>query len=381
MTTSRNGNDLIIIGGGVIGLSIAREVQALGLDPVVLDRRRAGRGASWAAAGMLSPLGEALEPGPFLELGLSSLARWPGYAAELEKETGIPIEFRECGKIRIATSQSEEDRLMNRLRWAHERGFPARWLSPTELAEFEPELRRDVRGGLLLEEDYRVDNRALGHALLASVRQRGIPVEEGSGVTRLVLKEDRCTAVELDDGTILPAQSVVLAAGAWSGAVEGLPDPVPVRPIRGEMAALHPRFSLEGRVLESEGIYLVPRDDGRVLLGATEDEVDFAPGPTAGGLTAILNAALALVPSLRNAPVSEIWCGYRPGSPDGMPILGRHPQVQGLYLATGHYRNGILLTPATGMGMATLLTGEENPFPREFNPDRFQFSSTHPRQT
>jgi glycine oxidase len=372
MSGSRNGADLLVVGGGVVGMAVAREACALGMEVIVLERRRSCREASWAAAGMLSPLGEALEPGPFLRFGLESLAAWPRFAAELEEETGADLALRRTGKIRIATTSREEERLRARLWWAENREVPASWLQGEAVQGLEPALAGPIRSGLLLEDDYVVDNRVLGEALPASVQARGGTVQEGVEVRELLVEKDAVQGVRTSEGEEVRAGAVVVAAGAWSGLLGGLEYPFPVRPVAGQMLALRPRELPSRRVLESESVYLVPREDGRVLVGSTVEEVGFRTGVTADGIRGLLGAAVDLVPTLADALIAELWSGLRPATPDGMPLLGPHPAVGGLHFATGHFRNGILLTPATARGMASLLGGRgESPFPPEFSPDRF----------
>jgi glycine oxidase len=383
MTPDRNGGaDLVVVGGGVIGLAVARDAAARGMSVVVLERGRCGREASWAAAGMLSPLGEAVEPGPFLRLALQSVRAWPGFAAELEEGTGIPLEYREGGKLRLALTDEEERRLRGRHEWARREGFAAEWLDPQRVRELEPEIAPETRGALRLDEDYRVDARALATALASDARARGVQVREGTSARSIEVRGGgaregregarRVTGVRLDGGERMHAPAVLLAAGAWCGEIGGLPRALPVRPVRGQMLALRPAAPPRRRVIESERVYLVPRDDGRLLVGATVEEVGFRGGTTAEGVRGLLTAAIDLVPGLADAPLVDLWSGFRPGTPDGMPILGEHPGLEGLYLATGHFRNGILLTPATGRLLGALVAGEaqETP-PREFLPDRF----------
>ncbi len=375
--------DLVVLGGGTIGLSAAREVRTRGLSVLVLERDSIGRGASWAAAGMLSPLGEALEPGPFLRFGLRSLELWPTFARALEEEAGIGIEYRECGKLRLAYSEQEEARLRRRLAWALAQGFPADWWEPARVLKDHPGLRPDLRGALYLEQDFRVDNRLLVDALRRACLVRGVELAEGCEAAAIETEGKRARGVRLFNGHRVRADRILVATGAWSGQLGGLPHPLPVRPIRGEMVALRPstggvwRAGKPGvapgvpRVLESERIYLVPRDDGRLLAGATEMDVGFAKGPTVDGVMHVLREATSLVPALEGAQILESWSGFRPGSPDGMPILGEFPAVGDLFLATGHYRNGILLTPATAEAMGRLVADESTTdLPEAFLPDR-----------
>ncbi|TVR63694.1 MAG: glycine oxidase ThiO [Gemmatimonadales bacterium] len=387
MHPTRNRFDLVVVGAGVIGLAVARAARANHLSVLVLERGSAGRGASWAAAGMLSPLGEALEPGPFLRFGLRSLDLWSDFARGLEDETGEGVEYRECGKLRLALSPQEEGRLRRRLAWAREHRVPARWLDAHEVMAHHPGLAPGLRGALLLERDFRVDNRRLVQALRIACVSRGVELREGCEVTSLLTGNGRAHGVRLSTGQRLEAGRVLVAAGAWSGRIGGLPHPLPVRPIRGEMAALRPASRGDepsvhrgghgsgGPVLESERLYLVPRDDGRLLVGATETDAGFEAGPTVGGIRHILSEAVAMLPALATATVEEVWSGFRPGSPDGMPILGPVPGVGDLFVATGHYRNGILLTPATAEGLGALVSGQDAPYlPEAFRPDRLRGS-------
>jgi len=376
MSQKRNGStrisDVIVVGAGVIGLSVARELLGHGLRVTVLERNRPGRGASWAAAGMLSPLGEALEPGPFLRFALASLAAYPRFTAELEEETGVELELRRCAKLRVALSGPEAERLRRRHLWAEEQGHRTQWLDPGEVRDLEPALASSL-GALYLEEDLRIDNRRLAEALVEAVRLRGGDLREGVSVAELEIEGGRTQGVRMVDGSVHRAGKVLLAAGAWCGRVRGLPSPLPVRPVRGQMVALRPATLPSARVLESEEGYLVPRDDGRVLVGATEEEEGFDASLTAGGVHRILSAAMRLVPDLGSAALDELWTGFRPGTPDGLPILGAVPGAEGLFVATGHFRNGILLTPATARGVAALMREEgADELPPEFAPDRFE---------
>ncbi len=363
--------DLLVIGAGVIGLAIARELLAAGRRVTLLERSEPGRAASWAAAGMLSPLGEALEPGPFLRFALEGLEAYPAFAAELEDETGIEVELRHSGKLRVALSHPEAERLRARHAWAVEHGHRTAWLEPDSLAELEPGLTGAL-GALRLDEDLRIDNRQLARALAASVEARGGRLHRHTEVEEILHAGGRVHGVRLAGGERLECPRVLLAAGAWCGRLSGRPDAVPVRPVRGQMLALRPEPLPSPRVLESEEVYLVPRDDGRLLVGATEEEAGFDPSLTAVGVQRILAGAIRLVPALAGAPIDELWTGFRPGTPDGFPILGADPEIEGLYLATGHFRNGILLTPATARAMATLLEeGRADSLPPEFAPTRF----------
>jgi glycine oxidase len=363
--------DLLIVGGGVIGLSCAWEVARQGARVRILERSRPGSAASWAAAGMLSPFAEAESDGPFLEFGLTSLGLWRGWAQAVQSETGIDVDFREGGKLRIALDEEEEGRLRDRLRWGAQRGLRVEWLDATTLLPEEPHLTRSARGGLFIEADHRVDNRKLTQALEALALGAGVEIQGGTEVRGVWRDSHRIRGVVLQDGSRVAAESVLIAGGAWSGQLEDLPRPLPVQPIRGQMVSLLPERLPSERVLEAPGVYLVPRSDGRLLVGATVETVGYRSNLTAGGIHQVLAAAVRLIPGLADAPIAELWAGLRPGTPDGVPILGPDPEVEGLLYATGHFRNGVLLAPLTARLIANQVRGESEPqIPEAFLPDR-----------
>lgn len=364
--------DLIIVGGGIIGLATAREAALRGLSVTVVDRGRPGREATWAAAGMLSPIAEAEVDGPFLEFGLASLRRYSAWVDAIEDESEHSVEYREAGKLRLAFTEADRVELAERRVWAEDRGLGVRWLEPEELRREHPDLSLSVRGALLLEDDYRVDNRRLADALVEAARTAGTRFRSGIEVQGIASAGGRVTGVTTIDGETLQADRVLVAAGAWSGALEGLPDELPVHPVRGQMLALRPDRLPWERVLESAEVYLIPREDGRLLVGATVEDAGFQPGITAEGVRSLLDGALRLVPVLGSASIEEFWSGFRPGTPDGRPILGADPKLEGLFVATGHFRNGILLAPLTGASMAALIADDTSgpSLPAAFAPGR-----------
>jgi glycine oxidase len=363
--------DLLVVGGGVIGLAAAREAALRGLSAVVLERGTPGSGATHAAAGMLSPLGEAERPGPALEFALRSLRMYGDWVRGIESDSGSSVEYRESGKLRVALSVPEVERLGERARWAEALGVRAEWFDPEPLRKLEGKLALSVRGALLVHDDFRVDPRALGRALTVAARARGVEVREGTPVRSILTHAGRARGVSLEDGTTLEAGAVLLAAGAWSATIAGLAQPLPVRPVRGQMLTLHPDPRLSDLTIESEEVYLVPRDDGRLLVGATVEEAGFVEANTADGVRRLLSGAVRLAPGLGSARLVEIWAGLRPGTSDGQPILGGDPEVAGLFYATGHYRNGILLAPATADALGALLAGKgEDAVPPAYRPTR-----------
>lgn len=364
--------DLIIVGGGIIGLATAREAALRGLSVTIVDRGRPGREATWAAGGMLSPIAESEGDGPFLEFALASLRRYSSWIQAIQDEAGRSVEYRETGKLRLAFTESEREELARRRSWAEERGLAVGWFEPEELRREEPDLSLSVRGALLLEDDYRIDNRRLADALIEAARKAGVRFRSGVEVHGVVSTGDRVRGVVTVHGEELESDRVLVAAGAWSGALAGLPGELPVRPVRGQMLALRPDRLPSERVLESGEAYLIPRGGGRLLVGATVEDADFIPGITAEGIRSLLDGALRLVPGLGSASIEESWSGFRPGTPDGQPILGAHPDLEGLFVATGHFRNGILLAPLTGASMAALVADDSSgpSLPAAFAPGR-----------
>jgi len=350
--------DLVVIGGGIIGLSAARAAAGRGLRVRVLERDAFGGGATRAAAGMLSPLAEAGSGGPFLELGLRSLRMYGAWVEELEAASGIPVEFRRGGKLLPARSDGREEGLSARQDLARAHGISAEWLGEGALAGEAAGLAAEWRSALLIHDDYRVDSRALARALVAAASRDGIVLSEGHPVAALIREGDRVVGVTLGDGTRIEAGAVLLAAGAWSPQIGSLPRPLGVRPVRGQMLALLPEALPSRRAIEDGGTYLVPRDDGRLLVGATVEDTGFCEGNTVLGIRTLLDAAARLAPSLEGARILEMWSGFRPGTLDGHPILGPDPDVEGLLISTGHYRNGILLAPITALLVGALAAGE-----------------------
>lgn len=351
--------DTAIVGGGVIGTAIARELARAGAEVVVIERDPSGPSASWAAAGMLSPLAEADEADDFLALLLDSRRLYPEFVAELEAETGEVVGYRSEGTLLAALDAADERALRSRFAWQRAAGLPVEWLNPEEALAAEPALNPELRAALQFPDDHQVDNRLLAAALRQAAIRAGVRMRMGETATAVLQESGRAAGVALEGGERIPERTVVIAGGAASPAIAGLPRPLPVRPVHGQLLALRPSTSepLIRHVVDSPRIYLVPRSDGRVIVGATVEEVGFRSGVTAGGVHALLSAALELVPALADAPLVESWSGHRPGTPDGKPVLGADPELPGLIYATGHYRNGILLTPITALAVSDLILG------------------------
>jgi glycine oxidase len=339
----------------------------------VLEKGRAAGAATDAAGGMLSPLGEAPTPGPFLAFALQSLERYPAFVSALGIDADA-VGLRACGKLLAAFSGEGLAALEARAGWLQEAGFDARLVDGPGARALEPALGVDVVGGLHLPTDGVVDNRRLGSALVRAVRAAGATLRERVRVRGIDTEAGRIRGVILDDGERVAGDVVVLAAGAWSGRVDGLPRALPVRPVRGQMLALSlPAQPLDG-IVGSPGAYLIPRATvagPRVVIGATQEEVGFREGNDGGAIEVLRRAAERAAPVLAGATEAGRWWGFRPGTPDDLPIVGADPDLPGLVYATGHFRNGILLAPATAHRVARLVLEGDPSGLEAFRPDRF----------
>ncbi len=357
--TERNalGGDVAIIGAGLIGLAIAFELAERGATVRVFERGEPGRGASWAGAGMLAPYSEAIDDDGLLALCADSLAMYPAFVQRVREASGLDAHLHLDGVVNAAFDEAPMAALRDRAREYDARGIACELLDRRETIAREPALGKAVIGSLVLNGEGHVDNRRLGRALVAACEARGVTVHRVAQDVRVECDERRVLGVRSNLG-FASAAFVVNAAGAWSAAVAGVPAQcVPrVEPVKGQMLALAIPRGFVRRTLWVPGAYLVPRDDGRLLIGATVERCGFDERITAGGIESLLNAALVAVPSLRDFSITETWAGLRPGTPDGAPIVGP-AALAGLLLATGHYRNGILLTPVTARSIADAIEG------------------------
>ena len=348
---------IVVIGAGLIGLGIAYELAKRGADVRVVDANAPGRAASWAGAGMLAPYSEAAVDAGFAAFCVRSLALYPAYVEELRACSSVDARLRLDGTLEVAFEAAGAERLQRHLAELSGRGVAARWVSSADVRRLEPSLG-NCAGGVAVEGEGQVDNRRLGRALEAACLALHVPIDTGAGAVALEADARRVLGVRTPEG-FRPANAVVNASGAWAGELAGVPEAarIPVRPIKGQMLALAAPRGFIGRVLWVPGAYLVPRDDGRLLVGATVEDAGFDVRVTARGQHALLGAALAALPSLGERTVSETWAGLRPGSPDGKPFIGA-TGLSGYFVAAGHYRNGILLTPATALAVADALEGK-----------------------
>jgi len=367
----------------VSGLGIGWRLAQAGWAVDVFERGRAGHGASWAAAGMLAAGVEA-EPGEetLLALNLASQRLWPAFARELEAASGIDVGLRTEGTLVVATNQDEAAELRFRFDFQRRLGIEVEWLDGRSARRREPYLRPGVVGAVWSPDDHQVDNRRVVRALALAFVLAGGRLHEDMPVEHVEIEAGRARGVVAGGRTHM-ADVVVLAAGAWSREVAGLPDAVrpPVRPLKGQMLALRmdPAAPVVDHVLWGPNIYLVPRRDGRLIVGGTVEERGFDPNLTAGGVFGLLEAAWRLVPTIEELPIDEMWVGFRPTSRDDAPILGP-TAVEGLVMATGHHRNGILLTPVTADSIGRFLaTGRLDAALTPFLPGRFATAAGEPK--
>jgi glycine oxidase len=377
--------DVLVIGGGVIGLAIGWRAAQRGMRVTVADPDP-GRGASHAAAGMLTPVAEAAyAERELFELGRVSLDRYPAFAAELAQETGLAVGFRQTGTLLVGYDADDMAAVSEHAVLRETFGAPSQRLSGRECRKAEPLLGPAVCGGLLVADDASVDPRRLTDALLAAMQKAGA-VHLPERAVRLLTARDRAVGAELADGTAVSAAQVVLSAGWASASLPGLPAAAapPVRPVKGQIVRLRPTSatlaaglppSLISRTVRGltrgSSVYLVPRDDGELVVGATQEEMGTDTTVTAGGVWQLLRDARAIVPGITELEFAEAVAGLRPGTPDNAPVLGPS-DLPGLVLATGHFRSGVLLAPVTADLIAELLaTGASAAAASPFRPQRF----------
>jgi glycine oxidase len=337
--------DVAIAGAGVIGGAIALELSRTGLSVGVFDRQQPGLEASWASAGILSPAPESPGMIAIVPLGKASLAMYPQFIEQVEELTGQSTGFRPKGTLQALFSHDAKAELSTIIALHHGLGLKAEPLRAADARELEPALSDEVKAAVLRPEEASVDNRSLTSAVLHAAQRRGAEIFSGDGARAIWHEGRRCKGLVLQNERV-EANWTVIAAGCFSATIEGMAAYAPVRPAKGQMIALRADGLEIQRVLWSERIYIVPRNDGRIVAGATVEYAGFDKRTTAGGIEKILSAAIELAPGFKDAHVEETWAGLRPDSPDHLPILGP-TAVDGLLTATGHFRSGILLTPIT----------------------------------
>ncbi|HEX8491304.1 MAG TPA: glycine oxidase ThiO [Pyrinomonadaceae bacterium] len=369
--------DALVLGGGVIGLAIARALSLRGLARVLLvERGRLGMEASHAAAGMLAPQVEADRADDFLELACKSRDLYPAFALELREETGIDIELETTGTLLLAFNERDEEEALRRYDWQSRAGLHVEHLTAKEARRLEPCISPALRGALRFPRDWQVENRRLVAALAAASDRLGVRLLTDTNVESLQIERGRVTGIETSRGR-LSAPTVVVACGAWASLLTSGDKRVPrvrIEPVRGQMLCFEANPRAARHVIYSPRGYIVPRLDGRLLAGSTTEHEGFDKSVTGNGLQAIMEQALEIAPAIGNLPLLDTWAGLRPRAPDDLPVLGMSAEVNGLFYATGHYRNGILLAPLTAELIAEQIAGGDGARAQwsAFSPDRFQ---------
>jgi glycine oxidase len=350
MAPIKGSADVVVIGGGVIGLTIARALALRGVrDVCLIERGSLGSEASFAAAGMLLPQVEADAQDGFFNLACQSRDLYPAFAAALREETGIDVELDTTGTLYVALTDEDQEAIQERYDWQTRAGLPVELLSALEARELEPCISESTRGALRFPNDIQVENRRLLSALSNSVKKLGVDIATETTVHSVLLEANRVRGVQTSRRTV-SCSTAVVAAGTWSSFIKSSPQsPIPrIEPVRGQMVCLEAKPQLTRHVIYSPRGYIVPRQDGRLLAGSTSERAGFAKCVTAGGISTILRNVLEISPAISDLPVVDTWAGLRPRAADGLPVLGPCDEIDGLFYATGHYRNGILLAPLTG---------------------------------
>jgi len=359
-----------IAGGGLIGGAIALELARVGLRVGLFDRQGPGREASWAAAGILSPAPENSAMLPMVQLGRASLALYPEFVGLVEEFSGQEVGFRPRGTLETFASRHAIEELSTVVALHHGLGLRAEPLSGKDARKLEPAISEEVEAAVLRPDEASVDNRALTPAVFEAARRNGAEIFAGRAVNAIRRDGGRCIGVALE-GEEITAKFTVVAAGCFCGGIQGVSTYAPVRPAKGQMVALRAAGIAIERVVWSENVYLVPRNDGRILAGATVEYMGFERTPTAGALAKLLSAAIEVAPALAGAKIEEHWAGLRPDTPDHLPILGPS-DLDGLLIATGHFRSGILLAPITALLIREWITLQSVSMDWErFSPMRF----------
>jgi len=366
--------DVLIVGGGAIGLGIGFELVRRGTPVTIFEKDEAGRGTSSQAAGMLAPDAEIeFEERELYDLNRESLRRWPDFADRVESAAGQSVDYRDEGTLIVADDRDAAEALERLYDFQRDQGLDVEWLTGEEAREIEPFVAPRLSAAVFSPSDHQVDNRRLVDALRVAFQAEGGTLHEHTPVEAVVPDAD-APSVRTADGEHIKGERVVVAAGVWSRELDGLtPDATPpVRPVKGQSMQLRRQrpFDLQ-HVVRGPEAYLAPKSNGRIVVGATSEEMGFDTTVTAGGLYDLLEGAWEVVPGILDLPVDETWAGLRPASRDHAPLLGPS-SAPGVLMATGHYRHGILLTPITAEEMARRIrTGETSDWLRPFSPRRF----------
>lgn len=347
-------SDVLVVGGGVIGLSTAYELSQHGAAVTLIDQSAFGQEASWAGAGMLPPGNADRAAQPAAQLRSRSSELWPGWSAQLQDETSVDNGFRQCGGLQLSFQRNDAQLREELLQWQAE-GVPAEVVSGEQIHELEPAVSREIANGIELPGMSQVRNPRHLKALVAACTRRGVQMLPHTAAVRLECRDGFLDAVETTRGR-LTARQYCFTSGAWTGQLMAQAGcQLPIEPVRGQIVLLEVQPGLIGHVLEVGKRYLVPRPDGRLLVGSTEERVGFHKGNTAAAVESLLNLACRVVPQLRHANVSKFWSGLRPHVPDGLPVIGRLPSLENVYVAAGHFRSGLQLSPITAVLIRQLI--------------------------
>ncbi len=366
-----------MIGGGVIGLSIARELARAGRSVTLIERGTCAGESSWAAAGMLSPQVEADTLDTFTRMGIESRSMFPGLAEELRDETGLDIGLDRTGTIYAVFTEAEAERLSQRYVRQREAGIEVMALSAVDVRRAEPFVSPDVVAGLFFPGDWQVQNRMMCAALRRSAEMAGAVIREGVTAERLNIENGRVTGAQTKEGRF-DAGWTVIAAGAWTSLLQiGAAEmPVRIEPVRGQIVAFHTAKPVFRHVIYSTRGYIVPRSDGEVLVGSTTERTGFDRSVTGEAKRVLTDVALEISPSMADLVPSAHWAGLRPASSDGAPVIGELEGLEGAFFAAGHYRNGILLAPLTArLAAEYICEGRTSEYVEEFSPTRFALRS------
>ncbi|QBD76484.1 glycine oxidase ThiO [Ktedonosporobacter rubrisoli] len=365
--------DIVIIGGGVIGCSIAYHLRKAGAEVLVIEREEVAAEASSAAAGLLSPLGNINQPGPFADLLLASWRLYPELIPELEEASGIDVEYKQVGALHVATQEQTVEKLRHFKQLWEEHGARVNWLSGDEVREMEPLLSPHALAALHTPEEGSMKVERLTRAFAGAARQLGVRFQEHTEVKGFQRDGARVTGIQTVAGETIACNQLVIASGAWSARCgEWLDVAIPVEPVRGQILSLRQMQTPLRHAIFSEEVYMAPKLDGTIYVGATVERVGYDKRNTVGGVAWVLNSAMHIVPEFEKAGIVNIWAGLRPGTPDGVPILGRAPGWDNVILATGHNGQGFELCAITGRTIAGLvLSGQTPALIRAFGLERF----------
>ncbi len=376
-------SDILIVGGGVIGLSLARKLRKKGVEKISILERNSicGAEASSAAAGMLAPHAECDETDDFYYFCNQSRALYPNFASELFDETGVDIELDKNGTLYLAFTETDSREIRARFQRQKKSAFPVEYLTATDARKTEPFVSPDVREGLFFPDDWQVENRKLLHALEKYAEFNDIEINANTEIKNLLVENGKIFGAETETQKFF-APVVVLATGAWtslvkSGGKSNLSLPLEIKPIRGQMISFHTAKRLFSKVVYTPRGYIVPRADGRILSGATVEDAGFDKSFTEQGVEFLRQNAFEISPSLANLEINDKWAGLRPFAADGLPVLGALSEIDNLLIATAHFRNGILLAPMTAEILSGKITANAaSKYFDVFSPQRFQTAKT-----